>query len=77
MYWYSVAGLADNRVGSFRNYFRMTRNQLNYILESIQNDVSKAATNPVPISAEERLMVRLTWHVTNSFRITSNLTLHY
>ena len=52
-----LTGLPDNRLGTFRNYFRMTRHEFQYILASVEGDISKAAMNRIPISAEERLMV--------------------
>lgn len=65
--------LAENRVGTFRNYFRMSRNQFDYILRSIADDIYKAETTIVPISAEERLMVTLRYLATGQ----SMTSLHY
>lgn len=49
--------LPDNRVGTFRNYFRMMRHEFDYILRCIKDDIEVAETTSLPISAEERLMV--------------------
>lgn len=46
-------------MGTFRNFFRMSRSEFDYILAHIHHDIAKAATNTVPISAEQRLMVRI------------------
>lgn len=49
--------LADNRVGTFRNYFRMNDAQFQSILEAISDDIEKMPTCAVPITPRERLMV--------------------
>jgi hypothetical protein len=46
-----------NRVGTFRNFFRMTRGEFDYVLGAIQSDIVKMVTNQTPICPEERLMV--------------------
>lgn len=66
--------LACNRVGTFRNYFRMTRGQFDIILAEVEPLISKQDTVfRESISAEERLMVTLRYLATGS----SMTQLHY
>lgn len=65
--------LASNRVGTFRNYFRMTKPEFQYVLCAIQEDIEKFPTTATPISAKERLMVTLRYLATGQ----SLTSLHY
>ncbi|XP_067946400.1 putative nuclease HARBI1 [Watersipora subatra] len=68
------SGLPSNRVGTFRNYFRMTRKQFDMILKKVEPLIAKENTAlRVSISAEQRLMVTLRYLATG----TSMTQLHY
>ena len=68
------SNLPATRVGTFRNYFRLTREEVNVILERVSPIITKQDTNyRQSISAEQRLMVTLRYLATGS----SMTQLHY
>lgn len=66
--------LADNRVGTFRNYFRLSTTEFNYVLDKISPLIQKQNTEMREcINPEMRLMVTLRYLATGS----SMTSLHY
>lgn len=54
----NIFGLPANRVGTFRNFFRLTRAEFNMLLEKVKPRIEKQDTAlRDAISAEQRLMV--------------------
>ena len=67
-------GLADNRVGTFKNYFRLNTVDFNYVLEKVAPIIRRSDTEMrQSISPEMRLMITLRYLATGA----SMTSLHY
>ena len=63
--------LPSNRKGTFRNYFRMNRDQFDVVLNFVAPLIQKECTTyRESISPEQRLMVTLRYLATGWFSIT-------
>lgn len=56
----TASSLLDSRVGTFQNYFRLSKEEFDFVLARVSPKVTKCDTHlRVSISAEERLIVTL------------------